>query len=232
MKLFKKILQKVKSVWHRAIARFGTKEQRSMGVAGVSCIGNIVLAFGKIALGLLSLNFYVCVNGLYTLGMVLAKLCVLAGFIKQKKYAEQYGYCYVSGIILVIASIAYITYSIRLLLHPQAASYNEIVGITIAAVTFFELGLNLHGVLAERNNKSPLFFVLKMINLSSALICLALTQTALLSFQQTEADHSVWNGVMGILMGSFAAMLGLMIIRKIQRMKKEECINGTYISCG
>ncbi len=231
MKLFKKILQKVKSVWHRAIARFGTKEQRSMGVAGVSCIGNIVLAFGKIALGLLSLNFYVCVNGLYTLGMVLAKLCVLAGFIKQKKYAEQYGYCYVSGIILVIASIAYITYSIRLLLHPQAASYNEIVGITIAAVTFFELGLNLHGVLAERNNKSPLFFVLKMINLSSAIICLTLTQTALLSFQQTEANHSVWNGVMGILMGSFAAMLGLMIIRKIQRMKKEECINGTYISC-
>ena len=123
-----------------------------MGVAGVSCIGNIVLAFGKIALGLLSLNFYVCVNGLYTLGMVLAKLCVLAGFIKQKKYAEQYGYCYVSGIILVIASIAYITYSIRLLLPPQAARYNEIVGITIAAVTFFELGLNLHGVLAERNN--------------------------------------------------------------------------------
>lgn len=220
MKLFKKILQKVKSVWHRAIARFGTKEQRSMGVAGVSCIGNIVLAFGKIALGLLSLNFYVCVNGLYTLGMVLAKLCVLAGFIKQKKYAEQYGYCYVSGIILVIASIAYITYSIRLLLHPQAASYNEIVGITIAAVTFFELGLNLHGVLAERNNKSPLFFVLKMINLSSAIICLTLTQTALLSFQQTEANHSVWNGVMGILMGSFAAMLGLMIIRKIQRMKR------------
>ena len=202
-----------------------------MGVAGVSCIGNIVLAFGKIALGLLSLNFYVCVNGLYTLGMVLAKLCVLAGFIKQKKYAEQYGYCYVSGIILVIASIAYITYSIRLLLHPQAASYNEIVGITIAAVTFFELGLNLHGVLAERNNKSPLFFVLKMINLSSAIICLTLTQTALLSFQQTEANHSVWNGVMGILMGSFAAMLGLMIIRKIQRMKKEECIKGTYISC-
>ena len=197
----------------------GGKEQRAVRMAGASCFINAILALGKFFIGIYSFDFYVCASGFYTLGMVLAKICVLFGFFKIKKTARQYHYYQLSGIILIIASGAYITYSVQLLIHPQSSSYNEIIGITIAAVTFFELGLNIRGVLIERKSKTPLFYMLKMINLSSAIICLALTQAALLSFQETGAQYSLYNGLIGILLGSITIFLGIMAFRKMKHDK-------------
>lgn len=111
---------------------------------------------------------------------------------------------------------------VRLLLYPQVSSYNKIVGITIAAFTFFELGLNIRGIIIERKNKIPLFHALKMINLAFACICLVLTQTALLSFGQIGKEYSMWNGVMGILMGSLAVMLGIMMMQRIKKIQQKE----------
>lgn len=206
-----------------------SNRQRTLHITGASCFGNAFLSLGKLGIGIYSFNFYIFANGLYTLGMVLARLCVLFGFLKVKKPTKQYHCCRLAGMILIAASGAYITYSIRLLLHPQSTSYNEIVGITIATVTFFELGLNVRGVLIERKNNTPFFYVLKMINLSSAIISLALTQAALLSFQESGTEHSIWNGLVGILTGGIAISLGIMTIRKMKQ--KEELSNDPYISC-
>lgn len=207
----------------------GSKRQRTLHITGASCLGNAFLSLGKLGIGIYSFNFYIFANGLYTLGMVLARLCVLLGFLKVKQPINQYHCCRLAGMILIAASAAYITYSVRLLLYPQSTRYNEIVGITIATITFFELGLNIRGVLIERKSSTPFFYALKMINLSSAIISLALTQAALLSFQEIGTEYSVWNGLVGILTGGIAISLGIITSRKMKQ--KEELFNDPYISC-
>ena len=77
----------------RAIHRaYGASDSRMLHLAGISGVGNILLGLGKIASGILSLSVFVCINGLYTLGMVLARYCALAGAIRTQDAGQQYGY--------------------------------------------------------------------------------------------------------------------------------------------
>lgn len=172
-------------------------------------------------MGIVSLSFFTCVSAFYTFGMVLAKFCALAGIVKETSKKKQYRYYVFSGIILITASVLYIGYSVRLFFHPAVASYNMIVGIGIATFTFTELTLNIRGVIIERHNHTPLVHAIKMINLASSLICLVLTQTALLSFSDTEnlAVHSQANGAMGVIMGSAATAIGIMMIFRIKQIE-------------
>lgn len=50
---------------------------RTLHLTGLSGIGSILLALLKLLSGVLSLSVFTCVNGLYTLGMVLARYCAL-----------------------------------------------------------------------------------------------------------------------------------------------------------
>ncbi len=64
-----------------------------------------------------------------------------------------------------------------------------------------------------------------MINLSASLIALVLTQKALLSFANVEADSleiSNANGVIGILMGTVATLIGICMIYRVKKLKKQE----------
>ena len=91
------------------------------------------------------------------------------------------------------------------------------VAISIATVTFAEIGLNIRGVIVTRHNHTLLIHAIKMINLSASLITLVLTQTALLSFTNIETNTleiSKGNGLIGILMGTVATLIGGYMIFK------------------
>ena len=63
-----------------------------------------------------------------------------------------------------------------------------------------------------------------MINLSASLITLVLTQTALLSFANTEADIveiSKANGFIGILMGTVATLIGIYMIFRVKKLRRQ-----------
>ena len=49
----------------------------------------ILLALLKLLSGVLSLSVFTCVNGLYTLGMVLARYCALVGVVRTQRPAER-----------------------------------------------------------------------------------------------------------------------------------------------
>ncbi len=203
--------------------RFSPKISRSLRITGASGTVNIVVGLGKLSMGIASMSFFTCVNAFYTLGMVVAKYYALSGILKAKNKQEQYNYYFLSGIILIAASLLYIAYSVRLFFHPATSVYHEYVAMGIAAFAFTELTLNLRGVIIERHNHTPLIHAIKMINLASSLICLVLTQTAILSFADTQAHtHPAANGLMGILTGSCAAALGVFMMVRIQKIK-----NGT-----
>lgn len=125
----------------------------------------------------------------------------------------------------MVASLLYIGYSVWVCFRPATAVYNEIVAICIAAFTCAEMIVNIRGVVKERHNHTPLIHAVKMINLASAAVAVVLTQTALLSFSMKGENPMPWaNGVIGILMGTAATVIGVIMIVRIRRIEKKETV--------
>lgn len=203
--------------------RDGKPEERSLHITGASCVGNLIVGVGKLVMGILSMSFFTCVSAFYTFGMVTAKSFALAGIRKEENSKAQYRSYKASGIVLMVSSILYIIYSVRLFLFPELTEFHPYIAMGIATFTFTEIVLNMRGVIVEQKNKSPLMHAIRMINLAASLICLVLTQSAILSFASEHTDvHSRANGFMGMLMGGIATILGIIMIVRITKIQKSE----------
>ncbi len=196
-------------------------DSRSLHITGATGSFSVLLGLGKIISGLLSFSVFACMNGCYTLGMALARYCALAGLLQKNKERDSYFYYRLSGIIMVIASLLYVIYSLWTIWHPKMVYYGEIIAITIAAITFTEIGINLQGVLKYRKAKLPVIHAIKTINLGTSLISLVLTQAAILSFADENQNPFV-NGILGSLMGGVAALLGCYLVWRIGKMKEKK----------
>jgi len=217
------LMKAAKNMYSELDEKLGPKDMRSLKLAGASGSANLFVGAGKLGLGIFSLSFFTCVSAFYTFGMVVAKYFALAGILKAKNKQEQYRYYFLSGIILLVASLLFIAYSIRLFLRPEISVYDMYTALAIATFTFAELGINIRGVFVERHNHTPLFHAIKMINLASSLICLVLTQTAILSFSDTQTDlHPTANGAIGVIMGICATAIGIIMIIRIRRIQTSE----------
>lgn len=202
-------------------SRGDQKTARALRLAGAACLGNLLLGLGKLTMGLLSLSVFTCVGACYTFGMVAAKSLALAGILQAENTRQQYRYYKRAGLVLLAASALYMLYAIRLFVNPETIVYDMNVALGIATFTFTELVVNLHGVRRERHNPSPLMHAIKMINLSASLICLVLTQAAILSFADANtAQHPAANGFMGILMGGAASLLAGLMLHRLSQMQR------------
>ena len=79
----------------------------SLHISGATGIFNVLLAAFKIITGVLALSIFICMNGLYTLGMVTSRYCALVGELKQKK-EDQFRLFYFATYIIFISSLLYI----------------------------------------------------------------------------------------------------------------------------
>lgn len=196
-------------------------ESRSLHITGATGTFSVLLGLGKIISGILSLSVFACMNGCYTLGMALARYCALAGVVRADKKRGQYYYYRLSGQIMVAASLLYVAYSLWTIWHPKEVDYGKIIAISIATITFTEIGMNLRGMLTYRKAKLPLIHAIKTISLGTSLISLVLTQAAILAFADDKQNPSV-NGLLGAIMGVAAALLGWYMIWRVGRMKAKE----------
>lgn len=188
-----KVIQYAKDTSALFSNQYGSKMSRSLYITGAAVTAGIFIAIGKLIIGVLSLSFFTCANAFYSFGIIGAKSIALIG--------------------------------IRLFFIPVTSSYHMYVAFGIATVTFAEIGLNIRGVIVTRHNHTLLIHAIKMNNLSASLITLVLTQTALLSFTNKEADSleiSKANGVIGILMGTVATLIGFYMICRVKKLKKQD----------
>ncbi|WP_314067986.1 hypothetical protein [uncultured Vagococcus sp.] len=212
-------LQKLKGINRDLSRRFNKKHSRSLRFASASGTLNFLVGSGKLALGLFSLSLMTCVSACYTFGMASGKYMILRGSLKPLE--KQYQYYRYAGIMLIFTSLLYSVYSLRLLVTPVTATYERNVALIIATFTFVEIGLGIRGVIVELKNQSLLIHGLKMINLASALVSLVLTQTAILSFSDSQTSlHPRANGLFGVLMGLCSAFLGCLMLMRIHRLDK------------
>ena len=178
-----------------------------------SLLRNGLMMAVKLALGLLSLSPFVCLNAFYNLCMGFARYLFFIGYSAQRgQFAQRRCYMAIGGLVL-LASVLYMLYAVGMLLGARSPAYPRYVALAVAAFTLTELILNIRGSIVAGKNREPLLQALKLTNLSSNLICLVLTQTAILSLAQ-PARSSFYNGLSGVVLSGAAALIGLgMLLR-------------------
>ncbi len=205
-------------------------EERVVLFTKFSVPANVLLAAGKALLSLFSLSFFLFVNALYSLGIGLAKFLSLKTHIDVKNAPlseteirdRKNRFYALTGWTIAAAAAVYVVYCARLFIfQKESASYGTIIGVTIAAITFSELGMAAAGIKSMRRRHEPMLEAIKMTNLASALVSVVLTQTALLSL--SEGNHAVYNGLCGVVFGSLAACVGLFMVVRMKMIA-----NGRY----
>lgn len=205
--------------------RYGSADSRTLHITGATGAFSILLGLGKVVSDILALSVFACMNGGYTLGMALARYCALYGAAKTTEQNEQYKYYRISGGIMIAASVLYVCYSLWAIWHPKTVYYGDIIAITIATITFTEIGLNVRGVIKYRKAKTPLLHALKIISLGTSLISLVLTQAAILAFADDVQNPSV-NGLLGAITGTIAALLGCYMLWPMKKLGQKSTENG------
>jgi divalent metal cation (Fe/Co/Zn/Cd) transporter len=204
------------------------KIERSINYAKVSFYMNLVMAVGKMIVGLYTASIFLCIYALYNVGLALAKGMAVKGYLAGKRppdethvfgYGrEEYKSYFRVGVILTTSSIVFIIYCLRLFLYGSSASYSMHVALAIAFMTFIEMGMAVRGsVVTIRKGISPAVSAIKLSNLAASLISLVLTQTAILSFTH-QGDMSYYNGLAGLIFGGLSALIGVGMILHMQRV--------------
>jgi divalent metal cation (Fe/Co/Zn/Cd) transporter len=182
--------------------------------ANISVYGNIVLAAGKLAMGIYSGSYFLGIAAMYNIGMALAKRTALKAY---KTGGQPY---FAVGAIIAVSGIVFMVYCLRYFFFGNPMQYTELAAIHIAAITFAEIGFASYGIKAASKVKNQAIFAIKLADLTSALVSLVLTQTAILSFTETK-DTSFFNGVSGMLFGGIAALIGIYMMIRAALIKRK-----------
>jgi hypothetical protein len=116
------------------------------------------------------------------------------------------------GLVLALLSVVFVGCCVPMLVgRAHAAHYDKWVAITIAAVTFAELGISIWGAVTARKDGEPLVEATKLVNVAAAVVLLVLTQSALLSFAGDINDAAAFTGASGVFLGLVAAAIGVVM---------------------
>lgn len=207
--------------WAQFAAAMRDAGRRSIYFSVMAIPGHLAMAGWKGALLVVSPSLFMLANVLFTLGLALIKMLVV---LADRRVQRDGNTCATrrayqgSGAIVVLISVAYAVCCLPIALGTASTErYEHSVAIAIAAVAFTELGFSVHGFFFSRRRRDLLMEAVKLSTLAASLTLLVLTQTALLSISAKE-DHSVYNGVFGIVMGAGATAIGVrMLIRRLPR---------------
>lgn len=185
-----------------------------------SSLGSYALAGGKLAMAITSFSIFLGMNAFYTAVIGYGKHQSVIGMNDKKERGELWYYRRI-GLLILVSSILYIIYTLRLFITDENISYDNISAISIASVTFLEIGISIYGIISARRKRSILMKALKLLNLSSSFIGLVLTQTAILSFTSSQ-DHTVANAISGLMFGSITMLIGVWMMVQKNPVPKED----------
>ena len=184
----------------------------------VSIPGTLLMAAWKGALFVVAPSLFLLATVVFTVGVAVAKAGVIRSHVTARRRASRGEIVDVAeaerrtyratGILVTVLSLLYAVSFLPLLLgHSTAAHYGKWPAIIIAAITFGEIGLAMHGTISARHNRDRLTEAVKLTNLACGLVLLTLTQSALLSLEP-DVDYGNANGISGVVFGSLAALVG------------------------
>lgn len=184
----------------------------------ISLIYNFIWAICKIIFGAFFASYFFCISGASTLLFGFIKKVYLKHFKSEDKH-EKLGKSLTIAILLIISSALFTFYMARLFFIEETKEYGIILSITIATFSFIELGFALYNFYQAKKSNDMLLQSLRGCSLASSCFAIVLTQVALLSACQTPANN--YNGITGVLLGTFAMLIGVYLLIKIIKEQKQ-----------
>lgn len=162
-------------------------------------LGNFIVFSFKIILFFITKSFSLIISSLYNLSIGIAR-----------KYSNK-GNSFFVGVFVILASIIFVMYSVWIIVFHKMVNYNLYTALMIATITFYDIGYSIYGIRRSIKNNNNQNKLLMLVKLATALISLELTQAALLSFTRNNIDNSLYNGIIGIVMGFCSFVIGIII---------------------
>lgn len=184
--------------------------ERQIRFASYSAGFNIVIAVGKLLIGLFGASLILCLYAFCNVGMAAAKLAAVRNHrLGGISADEEEWLCYFNmGLIVAASGIIFLLYSLAVWHYGHTPNYSLRSALLIAAVSFTEIGIAVSGMFVAGRAKKPLVTAIKLTNLAFSLFTLSLTQTALLAVRRIE-DYSAYNARIGMLLGGISLLIGL-----------------------
>lgn len=187
-------------------------------------LGNLLWGIVKILFGVFVKDYFWCVSGVFTLDIGLSKIIYRVGRIKSNyDLTKEIPYYRNIGICLAAGSLMYICYMARLLIWDvPTINYDTILGITIAAFAFLDLGLAIRSFVISNKRHDFLLSGLRLVGISSGLTAIVLTQIALISLSNDGSINSnLYNGIFGVVAGVICLGISIfMIINSFIKINK------------
>lgn len=170
----------------------------------------------KVVVGAVSRSLLLCVSGVNTLLLGMAKILCVAG-VRTRRHMVLYSGC--AGALLMASGLVYAVYLAGAIVSRRRDFSTTGVSVFVAAASVCELILAIRGVLIART-QHLLLFDLKVISLSSALNALMLAQASVLSLVVWQ-DLSMYNGLFSSGMGLITMCLGALLVVRTGRARKK-----------
>lgn len=195
----KKIINKIKS--------FSFKE-KLLFTSLFSIILNALIGIFEIIISI-KYGIFFLIAGIQNLCLMFARIECLLGMFNYKNRSFKIGNLTIS-LLLISAGIEYIIYMSRMVFSDvNVTEYGMIMGIIIACVSFFQMGLAIRGLFVSYG-KGHFVRNLKLINFCTALTAIVLTEVAITSFASEESTR-IYDGIFGMVIGFIIIIIGIFI---------------------
>lgn len=185
-----------------------TFEEKTIFGAKFSILFNALLAVGKLIVGVFNSVFFIA-SGIVNVFIMMSKLECYVGVKYPRKSSFEHRNTLI-GLFLLLAGSQYSIYMARVLIYDvEVRKYGMFLGITIALVSFIELGVAIKGCF-DSFGKGHYYRNIKSINLCSALTAIVLTEVAIMSFA-SETDSRLINGLFGLVVGIIIILVAIFI---------------------
>jgi len=200
------------------IAVFRSKTRRALLFTMVAIPGTLAMAAWKAALFVIAPSYFLLATVVFTIGVAVAKAGIIRSHVSIRKRevagspvdagaAQSRAYRTTGAIVLGLSALYALSFLPQLTGAEDSIAYDRPVAIIIAAITFGEIGLAIHGTVSAKRNRDLLTEAVKLTNLAAGLVLVPLTQSALLSIEP-DLDTGMANAFSGLLFGTLAAGVG------------------------
>lgn len=200
------------------IARWIEKAKQKKIVLLISALYNFVWSICKIVYGAFTQAYFFCVSGVSTLLFGFIKRIYLKNY-QSINFAEKQQKSITIATLLIVSSTLFALYMSRMFFSSASSEYGKILSITIATFSFVELGFAIYNFVKAKKTQDILLQSLKGCTLASSCFAICQTQVALLSATKTNANF--FNGLTGVIFGTFAVLIGVYLLIKIDKSKQE-----------
>ncbi|GAA2180546.1 hypothetical protein GCM10009785_11820 [Brooklawnia cerclae] len=209
----------------RVQGRWLNRTERNVTFARVSIVTSLLMAVWKIIVAVVATaSLFWLTNAAFSIGLAIVKYIAVSAHqpgrpgrpprapeVIERRQHIMYR---ATGAGIIVLAVVYIAGCLTMVLNGgQVERYDDVAGITIAAVTFTELGMALYGVFAARRDSDLVVEMIKLSNLAGAFVLLVLTQSALLSFSYSESTPQ-YTGLGGIAFGVLAGAIGVYMLTR------------------